>query len=391
MRGAVKEPTELRVRIARFTLAQHKACARFIPIRHPYMHQAYSIYPTVRSLSVLVLLAFGLLACTNDNLPRTALWVFKGPIMGTHYTISVVVPTLHDVGRAELDQSLIEVLHQTNQLLSHYLADSDLAQLNQAPSHQAVAVPPALASILGISQTISQLSDGAFDVTLAPAIDAWGFGPAGQITTQPSELELRQLRARVGYQNYTVLDRSVTKLAEGLTFNLSAIGKGFAVDQVSEYLRAQGFANHLVEIGGELRAAGKSLEGDAWRIGIETPHVSGGVSEVISLSDRAMATSGDYRNFVDLEGVRYSHTISSHTLKPVLHRLASITIVHANATMADGLATAVLALGEQRGIEFARNQNLSFYAMVRELDGTVATIISDDLRPLLHYNAPPEA
>ncbi len=339
--------------------------------------------------SVFGILLLGLKACGGPNQSPTDLWIFKGPIMGTHYTISVVMPSEHSAPREELEQSLVLVMQRTNQVMSHYLTDSDLTKLNQASSHQAVRVPSDLASILQTSQDISELSNGAFDVTLAPAIDAWGFGPKGQITVQPSPAELAQLRAQVGYQKYSVADDRVTKLADGLSFNLSAIAKGFAVDQVSEFLYEHGLVNHLVEIGGELRASGTSLEGDVWRIGIETPHVSGGVSQVMSLDNHAMATSGDYRNFVELDGIRYSHTLDSRSLTPALHRLASVTIVHSNATMADGLATAVLALGEERGIEFSRVNKLSFYAMIREPDGTISTLVSDDLRPLLHYNAVP--
>ena len=331
-----------------------------------------------------------LAACDIAKDKEDEFWLFKGPIMGTQYSITVVVnhnaesnPAI-DMSRFELDKGVVEVMQATNQIMSHYISDSDLSLLNSEPSGTAVVVTPALATILAVSKRLSEQSNGAFDITLAPVIDAWGFGPAGEINERPSPEALESLRKKIGYQKYKVVDNTVVKLAEGLTFNLSAIANGYAVDQVSNYLTKQGFGNHLVDIGGELRASGKNQEGGGWRIGIEKPHVLGGLRDVIELTDRAVATSGDYRNFVELDGQRYSHTIDSKSLNPVLHRLASITVVHENATEADGLATAILAMGDVLGIEFAREKGLSFYAMIREGDDEYSVVVSDDLHPLLY-------
>ena len=358
------------------------------PHKYSSMFKLLSNLPKSTMMGCALLLA--LVGCVETENKQDEFWLFKGPIMGTQYTITVVLNQGVDIksaassSRHELERGVIQVLQTTNNIMSHYVNDSELSQLNREPPNTAVVVSPELMNILATSQRISEQSDGAFDVTLAPAIDAWGFGSAGEISERPSSESLESLRQRIGYKKYVVADNNVVKLAQGLTFNLSAIAKGFAVDQVSSYLTEHGFGNHLVDIGGELRASGKNPQHKDWRIGIEKPHILGGLRDVIELSNRAVATSGDYRNFVELNGQRFSHTIDSKSLSPVLHRLASISVVHESATEADALATAILAMGEVRGIEFARESNLSFYAMIREADDEYSVVMSDDLHPLLY-------
>ena len=227
------------------------------------------------------------------------------------------------------------------------------------------------------------MSGGAFDVTLSPAIDAWGFGPSGAITSRPSDTELQDIKSRVGSNNVKLDDAVLIKSIDSLEFNLSAIAKGYAIDKLAQRLVAAGFENFLINVGGELKARGHNQEGVNWRIAIEQPHVLGGIGEVLVLQDRAVATSGDYRNFIEIDGQRYSHTIDSNTLMPVLHKLALVTVVHESATTADGLATAILAMGDKEGIEFANRLDLDYYALIRTAKNEYIVRLSESLKPLI--------
>ncbi|KAA3657833.1 MAG: FAD:protein FMN transferase, partial [Calditrichaeota bacterium] len=164
---------------------------------------------------------------------------------------------------------------------------------------------------------------------------------------------------------------AVKKEIPGIYCDLSAIAKGYAVDAVADYLIDAGFANFLVEIGGEVRAGGKKANGDAWRIGIASPVKSGGIQKVVRLSDTGMATSGDYFNYFEKDGKRYSHTIDPVTGHPVTHKLASVTVIHPSCMTADGYATAIDVMGPEKGFEFAQDRNLAVFMIVRSNGGFV--------------------
>ncbi len=355
-----------------------------------------------RVITVLFAVAW-LTACAPDqasetadqSTPEDALWTFSGPIMGTQYRVSLVVP-IADYSdtdtRQALDRAISERLNTLNKVMSHYVAESDLNQLNQAPANESIVVDPQLADVLALSKAISELSGGAFDVTLSPVIDAWGFGANGVVTQQPNAEQMESLRARIGHTRYSVetpasqastSPASVIKHAAGVTFNLSAIAKGYAVDDLVAFLIARGYNRVLVDIGGELRSHGANVGGKRWRVGVEKPVLSGGVHEVIELTDSAIATSGDYRNFIEIEGERFSHTIDPVTLKPALHKLASISVLDQSAARADALATAILALGEEQGLEFASTNKIPFYAMIRESGDAFRVVVSEDFAALL--------
>jgi len=303
-----------------------------------------------------------LAACQLQNLSPTQV-VFSGPMMGTQYRITAVVTPELDV--AQLEKHLIATMQAVNQSMSNYVDDSELSLLNRAPTGLAIELSTDLASVLEQAQSISVQSDGAFDVTLGPVINLWGFGPDGRITQKPTKQTLNNLKASIGYQNIDLQGQVLRKRSAGVTIDLSAIAKGYGVDQAALTLQEHGVTDYLVNIGGELKASGLNIDKEVWRVGIEKPHILGGIQKIVSLANKAIATSGDYRNFYVIDGQQYSHTIDAKTLSPVFHKLALVSVIHESAAMADGLATAMMAMGEQRATSFANEYGLNTYMIIR--------------------------
>ena len=294
--------------------------------------------------------------------------VLSGPIMGTTYRVTV--RTDASIQQNELEQSVLAAMQSVNQSMSSYIAGSELNLFNQAPAGQAVSLSVDLAEVLNDAMSISELSDGAFDITVAQAVSLWGFGTDGRITTQPTNEQLDSIRESVGYKKLSLTRTAdsflATKQTQGLRIDLSAIAKGYAVDKVAKAIEQFGVNDYLIDIGGELKASGLSSDRIAWRVGIEKPHILGGIEQIIALKDQAIATSGDYRNYIEINGERFSHTIDTSTLKPVLHRLALVSVLHTKASTADALATAMMAMGETKALSFAIKNDLAAYFVIRQ-------------------------
>ncbi|GIX29611.1 MAG: FAD:protein FMN transferase [Porticoccaceae bacterium] len=262
----------------------------------------------------------------------------------------------------DLDAQIREVLDQVDRRMSTYRQDSELQHLNRAPPGRAVTVSPQLAAVLAVSQRVWRLTEGAFDPTVGPLVDLWGFGP-GARTAPPAEAEVERLRAEVGFGAVALDLRAGTVVkARGVALDLSAVAKGYAVDRVSERLAALGLGDHLVEVGGELVARGKSPRGTPWRIAIERPEPGARVAaRVIQVSDAAVATSGDYRNFIERDGRRYSHVIDPRTGRPARSDIASITVVAPDCATADALATGLMVLGSKKALALAEREGLAVH------------------------------
>lgn len=215
------------------------------------------------------------------------------------------------------------------------------------------------------------MTDGAFDITVGPLVNLWGFGPDGRPEEVPSAEALQQVKDRTGYQHLKLRDNPPAVSAEPAQYlDLSAIAKGFGVDQVAKYLESEGISAYLVEIGGEIRVNGQKPDGTAWRLAVEEPSGEGRqVNRIVALQQAAMATSGDYRNYYESQGQRYSHTIDPVTGKPISHSLASVTVITENCMTADALATAFNVMGFERANDLAVEQNLAAYFIVRRGDG----------------------
>lgn len=245
--------------------------------------------------------------------------------------------------------------------MSTYRSDSVLSRINRAPVGTWLKATPELLDVLEPAQRLSALSGGAFDVTVGPLVNLWGFGPDAASDAAPSEDLIAAARARVGYGYLTLRRPAGLRKDRALYIDLSAIAKGYAVDRVADHIEARGCLDYLVEVGGEVRVRGHRRDGDLWRIGIETPDPDqlGGVQRIIRSDGIAMATSGDYRNFFESDGRRYSHTIDPRTGYPVTHGLASVTVLHASTLWADGFATLLNVLGPTAGLELAEREGIA--------------------------------
>lgn len=294
--------------------------------------------------------------------PRIVL--VQGEVMGTTYTVKVVAQTREEQSEqsaAALAQTVKEALDAVDQSMSTYKPDSELSRFNAGPADQDVDISPGVAEVLTVAFNVHRRSGGAFDVTVGPLVERWGFGAKGELTEVPSSADIDALRSRLGHEHldFDMTASTLRKDAKDLRVDLSAIAKGYGVDRAAAALHEAGWDNFLVEVGGEVRVSGKTEAGRAWRLAVEKPSTSERtIFEVIELEDQAMATSGDYRNFTVVDGTRYSHTIDPTTGRPVTHELASVSVLADSCAEADALATALNVLGPQRGLELAEREGL---------------------------------
>ncbi|WP_205743037.1 FAD:protein FMN transferase [Halioglobus maricola] len=291
--------------------------------------------------------------------------------MGTTWRVAAVPGEHTSVTEEALQVEIEAVLEAVNASMSTYRADSEVSRFNAAPVGEWFEVSSDFYLVLSSAMAISWQSNGAYDLTVGPLVNLWGFGPGDRTDEPPSSEAIDAVMAQVGQDKLRVDGEiySVLKQAE-LYLDFSSIAKGFAVDELARVLAGAGFENYLVEIGGEMRVAGQSPRGDAWRIAIEKPEaVPGGIAQAFALEDEAVATSGDYRNFFEADGVRYSHTIDPRTGEPVAHELVSVTVVHPSCMMADAWATALTVLGAEEARIVAEAAGLAVYFIQREGDG----------------------
>ncbi|MCG7630074.1 FAD:protein FMN transferase [Epibacterium sp. MM17-32] len=293
----------------------------------------------------------------------------SGLTMGTSYSI-VAVDHSKSIDKAELQGAVDQALAQVNRQMSNWDAGSEISRFNAAAQGADVAVSSELHHVMQAAQDVHMASDGAFDVTVGALIDLWGFGAGQTPGTLPSEADIAAAMGCCGQaQSVAVQTGGLTKLNAGAEVYLSSIGKGFGVDQVARVLKGYGITDYMVEIGGDLYTAGRNPDGQPWQIGIETPEAfDRGVTQVVGLSDMGMATSGDYRNFFDHDGKRYSHIIDATTGRPVEHDTASVTVLTDNAMLADAWATAMLVLGRERGLEIANQRDMAVLFLDRAVE-----------------------
>jgi len=294
-----------------------------------------------------------------------------GETMGT--TFSITIPKLpSNVSVPKLSAGIEGILQQVNQQMSNWIQDSEISRFNQSSSTDWFEVSPATALVIEQSIRYSKESYGAFDVTVAPLIDAWGFGPQGREIDPPDEEQLAELRTITGTDKLEVRTDppAIRKAVPEVSVNLSAIAKGYGVDAIAEYLEGLGIMDYLVEIGGEVRMGGRKVNGQKWRVGVERPKAGQrSLQKIVMLTDSAMATSGDYRNFIERNGQKYSHTIDPVSLKPITHRLASVTVMAKNCLEADAVATALMVMGPETGYDWAEKRQISALMLIHTESG----------------------
>ncbi|MBM4184325.1 MAG: FAD:protein FMN transferase [Gemmatimonadetes bacterium] len=285
---------------------------------------------------------------------------FSGPTMGTTYTVSVDAD-LSEEQRDGVRRAVDAELERVVRLMSSYDTTSQLSRFNAYSSTEPFAVDPEVIEVLERAREVSERSGGAFDVTVAPLVDAWGFGAADVVAPLPDEQQLADLLSFVGYARLT-LDRpagTVAKSDARVRIDVSGIAQGYAADAVAAALTDLGLTSYLVDVGGELRSRGVRRTGRAWRVGIESSDDSNPVWGTIELLDEGVATSGDYRNWFEEAGVRYAHIIDPRSGRPIAMRGSSVTVVHESAALADAWATALCVLGPDAGFEVARREGLA--------------------------------
>lgn len=318
-----------------------------------------------------LLLALALAGCGPSGGEAVQL---GGRTMGT--TWSATYLPVDGGPAAEAVQAALQTrLDAVNASMSTYREDSEISGLNRAPVGEWFAVSEAFLAVLRAALDIGARSEGAYDVTVAPLVDLWGFGPGEGAGGVPSAAAIQALLPRVG-QQYLEIDRDASRVRKTrpVSVDFSSIAKGYAVDELARYLRGQRIADFLVEVGGEMRLSGVSPRGDAWRIAVEQPTADARAPAVaLRLGNAAVATSGDYRNFFEMDGRRYSHSIDPRSGYPVAHDLVSVTVVADTAMAADAWATALEVLGADDAMRVANAQALAVYFIRRQGDDFVAS------------------
>ena len=322
----------------------------------------------VRRVTIVVL-CYWFSACAQERGVKTE--VLRGDIFGSYYAIKYVASAETPV-LAEVERVVLQRLRDIDATMSTWKENSELSRLNRAAQNTQITLSREMMAMLGLSARLNQDTQGAFDITVGPLVNLWGFGAQGEPDQVPAAAELQAARARMGLDRLDMdpTTNQVIKMAD-LYLDLSAIAKGYAVDEVGKVLSELGIENYLVEIGGELRARGhKPTTGSGpqpWQIAIETPSTQGSdIQRIIALMDMGMATSGDYRNYYEKEGVRYSHIIDPKTGLPIRHTLASVSVLHPETAIADAWATALFVLGEEHGRALATQNGLAAYFIRRE-------------------------
>ena len=299
---------------------------------------------------------------------RPDAFTLRGEALGTFYTITVAMPPacMSEERTRELADATLD---RVNTRMSTYLDDSELSRFNQYDGQAPFHLSQETYKVFEIARTISEQSGGAFDITVGPLVNAWGFGPAA-LKNPPDDAKVKELLERTGYEKLTLLpENTLTKSRPDVYCDLSAIAKGYAVDAVAEAFEKAGITRYMIEVGGEIRVAGRNKSDMPWALGIEAPKPE--VRELyaaVRLEGGALATSGDYRNMYEYEGRIVSHTIDPHSGYPVRHALASASVIHSSCTWADGYATALMALGPDKAQAFALEQNLAVLLLIHDAD-----------------------
>jgi thiamine biosynthesis lipoprotein len=298
----------------------------------------------------------------------------NGETMGSRYTAVFYAPAGSDV--ADLGAKLYAAVDRVDRQMSTWNPASDLCRLNDAAVDISIAVPTQLAFVLDTAMKVCAQSKGAFDIGVGDLVAAWGFGP----TRQDSSIQISAMREKT-YRTVTdilevdLVRRQVRKLA-AVSLDLSGIAKGHGVDQLATCLEANGIVSYLVGIDGEMRARGIKPGGQPWTIAIEEPTAGiRAVAGVLELHDMAIATSGDYRNWRELAGKRYAHTMDPRQREPLSNRIAAVTVLAPTCILADAWATALMVLGESEGIMLAKERGMDALFTVREGDGMVDVMI----------------
>jgi thiamine biosynthesis lipoprotein len=321
--------------------------------------QSKTVTGLLKKASFLVFISVVLLLTGCDSGPEII--KISGSKMGTTYHVTVVAD---QPAPADLAERIDAVLDIVDHSMSTYKAASELSQFNDLAVGSSQQISADFARVLAVSKTVWERSGGAFDPTVGPLVDLWGFGPIATDVV-PEQAQIDAAKAELGFQ-YLTLNNSELAKSKAVRVDLSAVAKGYAVDLVADLLEMLALPDYLVEVGGEMRLSGSNPEGMPWRVAIELPSLMPQVERIIEVQDMAVATSGDYRNYFEQQGVRYSHTIDPRTGRPITHSLASVTVLAEQCADADAWATAFMVLGDKDGMALANELAIPLYMLVKD-------------------------
>ncbi len=308
--------------------------------------------------------------------------LFAGKTMGTTYHIKVVTGYFNDA--SHLRDKIIRRLEEINRSMSTYMKDSEISRFNAMKStEEKFYISDDFLQVMIAARYLHEITDGAWDGTIKPLINLWGFGNSEGKNHVPQAEEINALLADTGFDQIDISGAGYLKKKNpAISLDLASIAKGYGVDQVAKLIETNRFRDFLVEIGGEVRASGFRKDGRHWRVGINMPSPKAAYNEVykaVNLHDRAFATSGDYRIFFEADDKRYSHILDPATGYPVINRVVSTSVMAPTCILADGLATALMVSGHERGIELAnRLADTECLIVVQEKDGAFTDYYSKE-------------
>jgi thiamine biosynthesis lipoprotein len=313
---------------------------------------------------IVISITFGFLAASCEGKQET---LISGETMGTTYHIKIVAGTSKNI--SNLKNKIDQRLGKINQSMSTWIKDSEISRFNDLKNAgEKIEVSDDFVQVMVVAEDLYRLTAGAWDGTVNPLVNIWGFGNTGMTNTIPPPEVITRLMSGLGFNYIQIIDnRYLAKKKGSISLDLASIAKGYAVDKIAEVIEQKGIKNFLVEIGGEVYAAGRRMDGQPWNIGINTPRPDAPHDQVykaITIKNKAFATSGDYRNFFEIDGKRYSHIIDPRTGYPVDNGVVSVSVIADTCTYADGLATALMVMGSKKGL-----------ALVNQLDRVESLII----------------
>lgn len=343
--------------------------------------------------AVLVMLMGGLMACcpqSPEQSSRQAVRVSGLAFFSMPWQVQVAdLPS--SITREQLQQRLQNRLDAVNAVISTYQPDTEVMRFNRQPPSGWIAISPLLSRGIARAQSVSRETQGAYDITIAPLVNLWGFGPEARPERVPTAAAIAEARKQVGWQHLQLkASEHLLRKDRELTLDLSSIGEGLAVDELAAELQRMGVRNALIAVAGTLRSIGSGANHQPWPVAIERPDGSGGAEAILTLADGVVSTSGSYRNYFERDGVRYSHTIDPATGRPITHKGVSVTVVFpggqdsalADSALADAWATAFNVLGPERGLALATRKGMAV-CYLEMTDTGLRRRISPAMRPLL--------
>lgn len=308
-----------------------------------------------------------LVSCTPAK-PANQQYQLDGSTMGTYYVVKFYSDTTPDL--TALKQHIDTELELVNDLMSTYRPESELMRFNRHTDGSVFAISAQTRTVIAEALRIAEQTGGVLDVTVGPLVELWGFGARGRIEHAPDDAVIAQARTWVGYNKLRLIQTGLVKDVAQLAVDLSPIAKGYGVDQVAVVLEQQGITDYLVEIGGEMRLKGVKADKQPWKIAIEKPvSTERAVQRILLPGDMGVATSGDYRNYFEEDGMRYSHLLDPRTGKPINNRTVSVTVLHPSCMTADGYATALNVMAAQEALAFAEQHQLAVLIVTKTDEG----------------------